>query len=216
MPGAPAAETLRVALELGRMFDRLGIPYLVGGSLASSLHGIPRATQDADLVIDLRRHRVEALVAALEKDFYVDLERARAAAARRASFNVIHLGTMLKVDLFVLRDEEFHRGQMARRARMRLGETSESTVEVASAEDTVIEKLRWYRLGGETSERQWLDVLGVLKVQGGSLDRDYLRRWADDQGVRDLLDRAFLEAGITPGPPGAGRSVPGGGFPAGS
>lgn len=213
----PVAETLRVALEVARALDRLAIPYLVGGSLASSFHGIPRATQDADIVADLREDRVEALLAALEAEFYVDLERARDAVSRRASFNVIHLGTMLKVDLFVLRDDEFQRGAMARRSRMRLGEEIESIVEVASAEDIVIEKLRWFRLGGETSERQWLDVLGVLKVQGASLDLGYLERWAADQEVEDLLGRAWQEAGLTPeAPPGGGRSGPGEGRRAGS
>lgn len=213
----PGAETLRVALTVARILERLGVPYLVGGSLASSLHGIPRATQDADLVIDLRQPQLEALVAALEQGFYVDLERAREAFESRASFNAIHLATMLKVDFFVLRDEEFHRRQMARRSRMHLGEEAESSVDVASAEDTVIEKLRWYRLGGETSDRQWLDVLGVLKVKETSLDLDYLERWAVDQGVQDLLGRAFQEAGLNPeAPPGAGRSVPGGGSPGGS
>jgi hypothetical protein len=213
----PGAETLRVALTVARILERLGVPYLVGGSLASSLHGIPRATQDADLVIDLRQPQLEALVAALEQGFYVDLERAREAFESRASFNAIHLATMLKVDFFVLRDEEFHRRQMARRSRMHLGEEAESSVDVASAEDTVIEKLRWYRLGGETSDRQWLDVLGVLKVKETSLDLDYLERWAVDQGVQDLLGRAFQEAGLNPeAPPGGGRSVPGGGSPGGS
>ncbi|HSL82233.1 MAG TPA: hypothetical protein VLF66_05620, partial [Thermoanaerobaculia bacterium] len=154
----PGAETLRAALTVARALEALGIPYLVGGSLASSVHGIPRSTQDADLVADLEPDRVEDLVQALEGEFYVDEERVRDAVRRRASFNVICLRTMLKVDVFVLPDDEFHRTEMSRRRRLRLGEDPESAVEVASAEDTVIEKLTWYRLGGGVSERQWLDV----------------------------------------------------------
>lgn len=194
----PAAETLRAALKVARALEALDVPYLVGGSLASSLHGIPRATQDADLVADLQPDRVHDLVRALEDDFYVDLERVRDAVRRRASFNAIHLRTMLKVDVFVLPDDEYHRAEMSRRRRMRLGEDPESSVEVASAEDTVIEKLHWYRLGRGVSDRQWLDVLGVLKVQGTELDRSYLRRWAGEREIEDLLDRALREAGLSP------------------
>jgi hypothetical protein len=191
----PADEALRVCLEVARLFERLGVRYVVGGSLASSLHGVPRSTDDADLGAELREDHVRPLVQALEGRFYVDEERVRHAVRRRGSFNVIELPTMFKVDVFVLGEGPLHQEQLARRQRVTLPEGGEE-LEVASAEDTILQKLRWYRLGGEVSDRQWGDILGVLKVQGQGLDRAYLQRGAELLGVEDLLDRAFREGGL--------------------
>ena len=191
----PAAEALRVCLEIARLFERLGVRYVVGGSLASSLHGVPRSTDDADLGAELREDHVGPLVQALEGRFYVDEERVRHAVRRRGSFNVIELPTMFKVDVFVLGEGPLHQEQLARRLRVTLPEGGEE-LEVASAEDTILQKLRWYRLGGEVSDRQWGDLLGVLKVQGQGLDRAYLQRGAELLGVEDLLDRALREGGL--------------------
>jgi hypothetical protein len=191
------AEALQVSREVAGALERLGVPYLLGGSLASSLHGIPRSTQDADLVAALEERHVAPLVEALSGAFYVDEERARSAVRRRASFNVIHLATLLKVDLFVLSDDLLARQEMARRQMFELTPGG-PTVPVATAEDTVLQKLRWYRLGGSVSDRQWSDLLGVLKVQRGRLDLGYLRHGASHLEVADLLDRALDEAGIAP------------------
>jgi hypothetical protein len=190
------AEEFAAVLRMARALDELGVPYFVGGSFASSHHGLPRSTQDADVVADLREEHVGPLLERLRGEFYVDDERARDAVARRASFNVIHLATMFKVDLFVLADEPHAREELARRQPLAL---APGTLAVASAEDTLLHKLRWYRLGGGASERQWGDALGILKVQGRLLDRAYLDRWAADLGVADLLARAFAEAGIESG-----------------
>lgn len=177
------------------MLDDLGIPYLVGGSVASSLHGIPRATQDVDLVADLHESSVEDLVARLENSFYIDAEMIRDAIARRASFNVIHLESMLKVDVFVLRRDAFSRAEMERRSAIVVDEGGRA-LWFASPEDVLLHKLVWYRDGSEVSDRQWSDALGVLKVSGPGIDRAYLRHWAPRLGVGDLLMRLMADAGL--------------------
>jgi hypothetical protein len=185
------ADALAVILTVARVLDDLAVPYLLGGSLASSLHGIPRSTQDADLVVDLRPEHVLPLVAALAPEFYIDADRAADAVRRLASFNVIHLTTMTKVDLFVLKDDPLSRLEMERRQFVALPAPAGVRLPVATAEDIVLQKLLWFRAGGEVSDRQWLDLLGVLKVKRGQLDISYIERWAAELGLGDLLRRAL-------------------------
>lgn len=186
------SEPILVVARLARTFDDLGIRYLVGGSLASSLYGIPRATQDVDLVADLKLSHVDTVTAALGGDFYVDADMIRDAVRRRASFNVVHLATMFKADVFLLRGDSWSREEM-RRARPEQLDMPEGRVAIrfASPEDTLLHKLVWYKLGNQISDRQWGDVLGVLRVQGELLDRFYLERWADLLDVAELLHRAM-------------------------
>lgn len=172
--------------------ESVGAPFLVGGSIASSFQGVPRSTQDVDLVADLAASQVGSFVDALGGEFYADRERIADGVARRASFNVIDQRNGFKVDVYLFRDESFDRAQFARRRRFEIADGVE--LPFASAEDVVLQKLRWYRLGGEVAERQWLDALGVLEVQQGRLDPDYLVRWAADLGVSDLLERALASA----------------------
>ncbi len=189
-------EALRASLEVIRALEELDVPYLVGGSLASSFHGTPRSTNDADLVADLKLAHVPLLAATLEADFYLDRDRIRDAVRGRSSFNVIYLETMFKVDVFVLKNDPLAREEMRRRQRVVVDEGSGRAIDVASPEDTVLQKIAWYRLGGSTSQRQWDDILGVLKVQRYDLDREYLERWAPHLDIQDLLRKAFRDAGI--------------------
>ncbi|MCI0436928.1 MAG: hypothetical protein L0271_25305 [Gemmatimonadetes bacterium] len=189
-------EILDITLHVAGTLDRLGIPYLVVGSLASSLHGIPRATQDVDLVAQLRQRDVTGLVAALRETFYLDEAAIRDAVERRASFNLIHLRTLLKVDVFIAGDDEASRAQMQRRQQYELEGAPPRVLMVATAEDVVAQKLYWYRLGDEVSDRQWSDAVGVLRVSGPRLDLDYLRHAATLLGVEDLLRLALDEAAI--------------------
>lgn len=177
------------------VFEELEIDYHIAGSVASSAHGVPRTTVDIDLVADLKAEHVVPFTAALQSTYYVDEETIRGAIARRGSFNLIHFETMLKVDIFIPKGRAFDREAAHRVESHPLEEVGNARrFNIASAEDVILAKLEWYRLGGKVSERQWSDVLGVLKVQGDLLDREYLRKWADQLGVLDLLQQAFVEA----------------------
>jgi hypothetical protein len=192
------AEAIRITLLVTHVLDQLGVSHAVVGSLASSLHGIPRSTNDVDIVAALRPEHVAALTSALQETFYVDADMIREAITRRSEFNVIHLGTMFKVDIFVPALDPISRAQLRRAAVVAVQDEGNFTLRVASAEDTVAQKLLWYRRGGETSERQWLDTLGVIAVQGDRLDFPYLEETVDALGVRDLLVRAVAEAASRP------------------
>ena len=147
-------------------FDKLGIPYYIGGSVASSTYGLARSTLDIDMVSDLKSENVHKLVKILEASYYIDEDRILDAIQRRSSFNLIHLETMFKVDVFVAKEGSYHKETFVRRRKDTLDE-DDPTVEfyLASPEDIILNKLDWYRLGGGVSERQWNDILGVLKEQ---------------------------------------------------
>jgi hypothetical protein len=182
-----------------RVLGDLGVRHFVGGSIASSAHGVARASVDGDVVAELGPAHVAPLVAALRDTYYVPEERIRDAVARRASFNLIHLDTMLKIDVFVSRDRPFDRRAFERSRPASIGGQRGATLPISSAEDVVLAKLEWYRRGGGVSERQWSDVIGVLRVAGSALDLGYLRPSAIELGIGDLLERALEEAGL-PGP----------------
>jgi hypothetical protein len=185
------SEPLLVVARIVQAFDELGIQYLVGGSLASSVYGVPRATQGVDLVADLKLSDADRLQQLLSGEFYVDAEMIRRSVRTQGSFNVIHLATMFKADVFIMRRDAWSLDEM-KRARLEdlAGPDGPLTVRFASPEDTLLHKLVWYRAGEEVSDRQWSDILGVLKIQGRDLDDDYLDKWAPKLDVADLLDRA--------------------------
>jgi hypothetical protein len=174
----------------------LGIPFLIGGSLASSVHGVPRATMDVDLVVDMTTAQIQSLADALNAEFYADRAALEAAFRAGRPFNLIHYASSFKFDLFPLSGDPFHQAEFGRRVVVRLDLPGFGLLElpVATAEDCILSKLEWYRRGGETSGRQWDDVLGVIRTAPGRLDTDYLRHWSTHLGVGDLLDRALAEA----------------------
>jgi hypothetical protein len=188
----PIAATITVTATL----EKLGVRYLIGGSLASTVHGMVRTTQDSDIVAELHPQHVEPFIQALEGEFYVDEESVTAAVARHTSFNLIHRASMFKVDVFVPLLRPFVKEQFARARRQVFVAEPRVEAMVATAEDTLLAKLEWYRMGGEVSERQWRDVLGIIKVQAGNLDQDYLRRWARELKVSDLLEQALTESTV--------------------
>lgn len=185
------SEPILVVAKLARVFDSLGISYVVGGSLASSAYGTPRSTMDADVIADIPASQVESVARSLTNEFHVDVEMIREAVQQRSSFNAVYLATMFKADVFIARGDEWSREELSR-GQVQQFETSDGPVRIrfASPEDTLLHKLFWYKLGNEVSDRQWSDVLGMLRIQAGALDRAYLDRWAPSLGVADLLDRA--------------------------
>src|SRR6266699_2805628 len=156
-------DALGIALRVARAIETVGGAYFVGGSLASSLQGEPRATNDIDIVLELPIGRISALVTALGTDFEVDQDMMRDALLHGGSCNIFFLPTVMKIDFFAVGSTPFDEVEFARRRPVRVRSTSEELV-VKSPEDTVLRKLLWYREGGEVSDRQWRDVVEVLRV----------------------------------------------------
>jgi len=176
------------------VLDGLGIRYAIGGSVASALHGTVRFTRDADITIEPFTPLADRLYELLKDEFYVSREAMGEALKCHSSFNLIHLQTAFKIDLFIQGSGEFEDRLLGRCHMMKLSDLSRRDVCVVSPEDIILLKLRWFDMTGGTSERQWGDVLGVLGVQGEALDRGYLADWAKKLGLEVLLDRAMAEA----------------------
>jgi len=187
------ADPVRVALIVAEALEVCHVRYLVGGSLASAVSGEPRSTLDVDLVVELTEKDVEPLVAALGNRFHVDADALRRAVRERSSANVIHYATSTKVDLFIPAGSPLDKKQMDRRQRVQVSSDPDGWLYVYTPEDILLQKLRWYRLGNEVSDRQWRDVLAIIQVQGGRLDRTYLHEGAKALGVSELLQRALSE-----------------------
>ncbi len=170
-------------------FRRLSIRHFIGGSVASSFHGAVRTTMDVDLVCELSTNQISPFIASLGTEYYVSEPAVRDAVQRKSCFNLIHLPTSFKVDVFISRGRQFDLDSMRRATLERLEEGHALKVPVATAEDSIISKLEWYQLGGETSERQWDDVTRLVKLLGEQADFDYLRNAADLVGVGELLNR---------------------------
>ena len=182
---------------VAQVFEKLGVQYCIVGSVAAYSHGHGRATNDVDVIVaQLKTAHVSLVSQALGGAYYISEEAMSEAITRGGNFNLIHHGTGFKIDVFVCDGPTYERQVLARRERMGLFEDEEPQFYVESVEDVVLSKLRWFRLGGQASERQWSDVLGVLKVNVFTLDFAYLDHWAVQLKIADLLEKAFDEAGI--------------------
>jgi hypothetical protein len=182
-------------LRLLEAFDRLEIPYMVAGSGASSVHGLVRMTADIDMVAAIEIPHVAALITDIQSEFYIDKEQVHTALELSRSFNVIHYRSSHKFDIFPLTADRYHQVEFGRRRQETTSIFTGEPLElaVASPEDVILSKLRWFHKGGEVSEQQWNDVLGVIAVQADKLDLPYLREWAEYLGVLKLLERAVAE-----------------------
>lgn len=185
---------ISVLLLVTTALDRLGIRYILVGSFASSMYGLYRATADIDIVADIKAEQAKPLHEILREAFYVDELAMRNAVSQKRSFNAIHYESVFKVDLFVPHDE-FTLSQLDRRQLRKLSPDRDEEIYVATAADTVLAKLRWFRAGNESSMNQWNDVLGIIATRRDSLDIEHLNTWAKRLGVDDLLERALDEVG---------------------
>lgn len=179
-------------------FEALGVLYYIGGSVASIAHGVPRTTLDVDVIAEIRPNQVQPLVDQLRGSFYIQAADIQEAIQYRSSFNLIHLASMIKVDVFLAPDRPFDRSKAQRALPGQITASNPRSFQITSPEDIILQKLEWYEMGGRVSERQWNDAEGVLKVQGSTLDLDYLRRWGGDLGIAGLLEQALKEAGLIP------------------
>ncbi|MBS1248817.1 MAG: hypothetical protein MAG431_00379 [Chloroflexi bacterium] len=186
-------EPILVTLQVVEALDKLNIPYFITGSLATATHGVARSTMDVDMLVDLQLKEVEPFERYLEGAFFVDVQMMRKAIRQGRSFNIIHKETVFKVDFFPIKNSPFDQVQLSRRIALSLTGNPDQKAYVSSPEDNILAKLAWYRKGGEVSDRQWGDVINVIKIQGDSLDRKYLRKWALHLSVEDLLAKALLE-----------------------
>lgn len=168
--------------------DELGIPYMITGSFASNMQGVPRATQDADVIIDPSRKSLQKFIAGLGPDFYASLEAAEDALKRKGVFNVIHFETGFKIDLIIRKSRAFSKEEFSRRQPAIFFGQSRW---FATAEDIILAKLEWAKSG--ESERQFTDALNVAKVRKTDLDWPYLRKWAEDLGIQELLKKLYDE-----------------------
>ena len=187
---------VQIALEeIVNTLDALRIPYMVGGSVASSVHGFFRSTNDIDLVAAMLPQHIVQFASRLAANFYVDPETIQDALAQERPFNLIHLASGYKFDIFPAAGNLYFETQIERSKsqEVALGEGANVRCSLATAEDTLLAKLVWYRQGGEQSERQWNDVRGIRSVQGSRLDHAYMSKWASHLKVDDLLDRLLSE-----------------------
>jgi hypothetical protein len=191
-------ELWTVVNSVVRVLEDLGVNYYIGGSVASSRHGIPRLTRDVDFIADLAEEKVGAFVAALQEDFYVDDLAVRRAVRAQRSFNLIHFETTWKVDVFIQQKDHWANEQMQRREQKPLDEGADAPqIYLCIAEDIILQKMRWFQKSGGLSDQQWNDLLNVLKVQAERLDYAYLRRWAAELGLGELLAQALADAGVS-------------------
>jgi hypothetical protein len=189
-------DILQAVQPVIQAFEMAAIPYYIGGSIASSVYGMARSTMDVDLIADLKLTHIPRLKQILENKYYIDAEMIADAIRKNSSFNLIHLETMIKIDVFIHENQPYQNEAFQRKRKDTLEDTGKIQFYISSPEDIIINKLQWYKIGGLVSERQWLDIIGVVKVQADLLDKKYLKKWSKILGLSSLLKNAFAEADV--------------------
>jgi hypothetical protein len=187
-------EDVAVLRQLIDVLDNLSIVYAVGGSMASSVYGEVRFTQDADITVEPFVSKSDRLFDLVKDSFYISRSAMQQALQECSSFNVIHLKSAFKIDIFVRKERDFDRQMLARRRLIKLSD-AHLPFAVVSPEDIILLKLEWFRDGGQTSQRQWSDISGIIKIQSRNLDIDYLKNWASRLGLIELLQKVFSAEG---------------------
>ena len=177
-------------------FDQLSIPYYIGGSVANSVYGMARATMGVDIIADVKEYHVSKLKQLLEALYYIEEDMIIGAIKTSSSFNLIHFDTAFKIDIFIYKDEPHQRNAIKRKVKVKFDKESDFEYYFSVPEDIIIAKLQWFEQGNKVSERQWLDIIGVIKVQGENLDIGYLEAWSKKIGLFIMLKKAFHEGGI--------------------
>jgi hypothetical protein len=189
-----AKDSIGVALLVTDMLERLSIAYAVEGSLANSEYGIARSTLEARIIADMQPEHVAPFVSALSRDFYVDHHMIDEAISGQGTFTLVHYATKFNVDVVIPRQRPFDQMQLKRRSASVISTNPPRQVSVTTLEDAILSKLERYHGGGRRSLREWRDIVGLMQSKVGHLDLVYLRHWAADLGVTDLLERALKEA----------------------
>jgi len=182
-------DAIEIALRVAAAIEAVGGEYFIGGSLASSFQGEPRSTNDIDIVVSLAMSQLERFKLALGNDFEADLESLRDAFLRKGCANIFFLPSVMKIDIFAVGSSEFDAEEFRRRQSVRVRSSGE-TLFLKTAEDSILRKLLWFREGGEVSERQWRDVVALLRINSRSLDFSYIERWSRALRLDSLLRRA--------------------------
>ena len=174
-----------------KALEHANIPYMISGSISSSFHGQPRATNDADIVIDPTIQQITAFIESLGSDYYVSKEAAQQAIANRSMFNVIDIQFGYKADMIIRKNRSYSQQEFSRRTKTHF---LDMDAYVLSPEDSILSKLEWSK--GRQSESQYKDALGVLMTQKETLDFDYLKKWAKELGIENALQDLLKEADL--------------------
>jgi hypothetical protein len=186
-------EPIAVTVLVTQVFEKLNIQYMIVGSLASTIYGMVRTTQDVDIIAEMQLQHAQPFITALEREFYIDEEMIADSIQQKSSFNIVHRTTMFKEDVFIPSKSPFQQSQLTRAQKQIILTEPEVSAYPASPEDTILTKLERFHKGGEVSDRQWRDVLCILKVRAGALDLEYLSKWARELDIIDLLEKALDE-----------------------
>lgn len=189
------ADLLDAIVPLSATFEEAEIPYYIQGTVANSLYGMQRATFAVDFVVDLYLEHIDNLQQQLKPFYAIDTQIMRDAVYSQTYFEIVHIESLIKINVLLSQKLDFEKQAHNRIKRHRLLENSPS-VYVASPEDSVLTQLRIYRVEGETADDLWNEILGVLKVQGTSLDFAYLEQWAQKLKIADLLRKGYVDAGL--------------------